>query len=842
MVGSSAEFSVAVSDGVSPPLPSVNSGTLQLWLEAGAGVSTNASGQVTLWQDQSGNTNDASQATTNNQPSLVYPPSLGGNAAVRFNGIQDNLNGSYLFASGDVDVPNAMASFVVYNAFSTTNADNVLWLLGVPGGDYGAVRGDDIHVEDLLFSTWAYDYPFPFLVPTNTYRIWTAMLDTNLSTLQVGDISATSATNFSTSLANVLSPAAGYYVGGLNPSVGYTSVSRCFDGDIAELIIYSGELAQADQLAVQEYLEQKYYITTAPSGVTFQWQLNETNIPGATNSILTLTNVQTNAAGSYSVIVTDPKGSTNSANAVLTVNLPPPCAPVPAGLVAWWTADGNADDIVSTNNGILENGVTFAPGEAGLAFSFNGEDQYVQIADSPSLEPESVSLECWFNASNDVGTANLISKPVGPGTLDSYQILFLDGDISGVVSNPNTEGPILSYPFPPVPGVWYHTALVPLQLLSAGNENSLYFSLDYSNAVLTYTGATLGSNAAGAILIDDRSQTNSGRVGLELELPGSATFSIGTQQVAVLTFAVGLLTNEVVTPINFGSQPTAEEVFNAQFTDLPATYSSGTVSIAATAVEGDVFPRSNGNGIVLLNDWFQEGRFVAGLDTFSNASEFQRADCAPRATSGDGLITVADWVQVGRYAAGFDPPTYVSNRTFTGTISNTPSASRILSLASVGQGQLTNTLTLQLAAQGGENALSCSVAFDPASLGFLGATLGAAAAGAVLEVNTNQAAAGELGLAVALPPGSAIPSGLQSLVKLNFLSIGYSNTVPLVLGDVPVPRQVADTNASILQVSFQNGSLAVAGLSWPLLSVSQSGTNVVLAWPVANWAPSKTST
>jgi hypothetical protein len=234
-----------------------------------------------------------------------------------------------------------------------------------------------------------------------------------------------------------------------------------------------------------------------------------------------------------------------------------------------------------------------------------------------------------------------------------------------------------------------------------------------------------------------------------------------------------------------------------------------------------------------LNDWVQEGRFVAGLDTASNLSEFQRADCAPRATSGDGLITVADWVQVGRYAAGFDPLTYVGNRTFTGTISNTPSASRILGLASVAQGQLTNTVALQLAAQGSENALSCSVAFDPKSLGFLGATLGAGAGGALLDVNTNQLALGELGIAVALLPGSAIPSGPQPIVQLSFLSIGYSNTVALTLGDLPVPRQVADTNAAVLPVSFQNASLAVAGLSWPLLSVSQSGTNIVLTWPAS---------
>jgi hypothetical protein len=118
-------------------------------------------------------------------------------------------------------------------------------------------------------------------------------------------------------------------------------------------------------------------------------------------------------------------------------------------------------------------------------------------------------------------------------------------------------------------------------------------------------------------------------------------------------------------------------------------------------------------------------------------------------------------------------------------------------------------------------------------LGFLGATLGSGASGAMLDVNTNQAAVGSLGLALALLPGSAISAGSQPLVQLSFVSIGYSNMVSLSFGDVPVARQVADTNADILPVSFQNGSVAVAGASWPLLSVSRSGTNVLLSWPAS---------
>lgn len=74
--------------------------------------------------------------------------------------------------------------------------------------------------------------------------------------------------------------------------------------------------------------------------------------------------------------------------------------------------------------------------------------------------------------------------------------------------------------------------------------------------------------------------------------------------------------------------------------------------------EADVAPRPDGSntGSVTLADWVQVGRYAVGLDPISPGSEFQRADCAPKATLGDGRITLADWVQAGLYAAGVNSP------------------------------------------------------------------------------------------------------------------------------------------------------------------------------------------
>src|ERR1019366_7783650 len=56
---------------------------------------------------------------------------------------------------------------------------------------------------------------------------------------------------------------------------------------------------------------------------TYQWRKNNANIPGATSSSLTLTNVQLADAGTYAVVATNSVSSTTSNGAVLTVNAPP---------------------------------------------------------------------------------------------------------------------------------------------------------------------------------------------------------------------------------------------------------------------------------------------------------------------------------------------------------------------------------------------------------------------------------------------------------------------------------------------------------------------------------------
>lgn len=67
-------------------------------------------------------------------------------------------------------------------------------------------------------------------------------------------------------------------------------------------------------------------------------------------------------------------------------------------LVSWWRAEGTATDSQDGNAGILQNGVTFATGRVGQAFSLDGLNDHVAIpfATNLNLSPSgSFTLAAW---------------------------------------------------------------------------------------------------------------------------------------------------------------------------------------------------------------------------------------------------------------------------------------------------------------------------------------------------------------------------------------------------------------------------------------------------------------
>jgi len=71
-----------------------------------------------------------------------------------------------------------------------------------------------------------------------------------------------------------------------------------------------------------------------PPPLLYQWQFFSTNLPNATNVNLVLSNVKTNDAGDYMVVITNPSGSVTSVVATPTVLRPPVITRQPKSLAA----------------------------------------------------------------------------------------------------------------------------------------------------------------------------------------------------------------------------------------------------------------------------------------------------------------------------------------------------------------------------------------------------------------------------------------------------------------------------------------------------------------------------
>jgi hypothetical protein len=199
---------------------------------------------------------------------------------------------------------------------------------------------------------------------------------------------------------------------------------------------------------------------------SYQWSLNGTNLMGATNEFLVLDDVQTNQAGNYEVLVTNDFGSAYSSTAVLAVNQPLPCDPDPSGLISWWPGQDNANDIIGSNNGILEGSVSFAPGEVGQGFLFTDPSDDVRIPASPSLDvgssTGSFTVEAWINCSTTSQLNPIFEWNTGDGTTlyGLHFYVWSDGTLYANLIDTSGFGQVM-HPSPVVitAGTFYHVAL-----------------------------------------------------------------------------------------------------------------------------------------------------------------------------------------------------------------------------------------------------------------------------------------------------------------------------------------------------------------------------------------------
>jgi len=142
-----------------------------------------------------------------------------------------------------------------------------------------------------------------------------------------------------------------------------------------------------------------------------------------------------------------------------------PCAPIPAGALSLWKAEDNANDSIGTNNGTLQNGLTFAPGKVGRAFSLDGVNDYVSFGNILDMGANNFSVSVWINAAefrDDLGAGTkVINKGltssgtpsnsgygirlVNEGGINKARFMLLQGDTVGKADAVNLQA-----------NQWYH--------------------------------------------------------------------------------------------------------------------------------------------------------------------------------------------------------------------------------------------------------------------------------------------------------------------------------------------------------------------------------------------------
>jgi hypothetical protein len=153
------------------------------------------------------------------------------------------------------------------------------------------------------------------------------------------------------------------------------------------------------------------------------------------------------------------------------------CVHAPSDIMAWWPGDGNANDFSGINNGTLQGGVSFVPGEVSSAFGLDGTSGFVQVPKSSAWSfTGDFTIDLWANftvvRSGGVGRLPnvFVGQDEGGGNQSKWVFFLADGGLSFHINSPSL-GPIFLGPiqFTPTPANWYHLAVA-----KSGNTYQFY--------------------------------------------------------------------------------------------------------------------------------------------------------------------------------------------------------------------------------------------------------------------------------------------------------------------------------------------------------------------------------
>jgi len=213
-----------------------------LWLDAGQGITKDGSNHISLFGDQSGQANNASQATGTNQP-LWVDNQLNGKPIVRFDGSNDFM----AFASGFLYNLADISFFIVFKPIISLNSG-----IFAPSNIYGT------GIEFLSKGEIA--EPIQLRI-NGTVKYTSGLFSDGTFTISDFTYNSAAANGYNNGVALTMAPGGGslnfngiYALGRYAGS--YGSYYSAFD--VAEIIIYDNTLSGENRIKVGKYLATKY--------------------------------------------------------------------------------------------------------------------------------------------------------------------------------------------------------------------------------------------------------------------------------------------------------------------------------------------------------------------------------------------------------------------------------------------------------------------------------------------------------------------------------------------------------------------------------------------------------
>jgi len=191
------------------------------------------------------------------------------------------------------------------------------------------------------------------------------------------------------------------------------------------------------------------------------------------------------------------------------------------------------------------------------------------------------TLTVWKADFGDTGTYTLTgTNPSGTITTNPASII--------IITNPRTSSLTDS------PGDIGGSVFVPVMFNATGNEHGLQFTLTCDPALLGNGRLTAGAGAAGAVITFDRSQEAGGRLGVNMNLPGTAVFPAGLHHALTAQFDVAPSATPGPTVLGFAGSPVLHHGLNLAGEPLPVVFDAANITLSSVQAVMAIAPAAGG--------------------------------------------------------------------------------------------------------------------------------------------------------------------------------------------------------------------------------------------------------